>query len=61
MTDMGAEALFNSPAIRQLDTLDISYNGINCEMIEKFKQLDINLIFKSNMPPDYNRFYPANE
>ena len=61
MTDMGAEALLNCPAIRQLDTLDISYNGINCEMIEKFKQLDINLIFKSNMPPDYNRFYPANE
>ncbi len=61
MTDMGAEALLNCPAIHQLDTLDISYNGINCEMIEKFKQLDINLIFKSNMPPDYNRFYPANE
>jgi hypothetical protein len=60
INDIGVEALFNCPAIRQLDTLDISYNCINYKMIEKMNKLDINFICKSNESSDY-RYYPANE
>ncbi|BAY26351.1 hypothetical protein NIES2100_61650 [Calothrix sp. NIES-2100] len=60
INDIGVEALFNSPVICQLDTLDISYNCINYEMINKMNQLGINFICKSDKPSDY-RYYPANE
>ncbi len=43
--DEGAEALFiNCPAIRQLDTLDVSDNCLSREMIKKLKQLNIEII-----------------
>jgi hypothetical protein len=60
MHDIDVEALFNCPAIRQLDTLDISHNYINYEMIEKMNKIDINLICKSNRTYDF-RYYPLNE
>lgn len=60
INDIGLEALYNCPALRQLDTFDISYNCINYEMIEKINKLDINFICKSDNPYDY-RYYPANE
>lgn len=60
INDIGLEALFKCPALRELDTFDISYNCINYEMIEKMNKLDINFICKSDNPYDY-RYYPANE
>lgn len=44
LTDEGAEALLNCPAIHQLDTLDISDNCLSNEMVERLNDLDIEVI-----------------
>lgn len=42
--DEAAEALLSCPKIHYLDTLDISENCLSDEMIQKLKQLDIEII-----------------
>ncbi len=53
MGDEGANALLNCPAIRQLDTLNISHNCLTDEMIEKMNQLNIEVISEKQEPYRY--------
>ncbi|OKH44760.1 hypothetical protein NIES2101_27855 [Calothrix sp. HK-06] len=51
--DEAAKYLLNCPAVRQLDTLDISYNCLTDGMIEKFNQLNIEVISEKQEPYRY--------
>ena len=42
--DEGAEALLNCPAVNQLNTLNVAENFLSDEMIERLKQLNIEVI-----------------
>ncbi|MEO1376882.1 MAG: HEAT repeat domain-containing protein [Cyanobacteria bacterium J06635_10] len=44
LIDPGAEALLNCSAIHQLDTLDIRHNYLTDEMVQRFNQLDIEVL-----------------
>ncbi|MGD1910769.1 MAG: HEAT repeat domain-containing protein [Rivularia sp. (in: cyanobacteria)] len=44
INDEGAAALLNCPFINNLDTLDVSDNYLSDEMVERLKQLDIEVI-----------------
>ncbi|MGD1910767.1 MAG: HEAT repeat domain-containing protein [Rivularia sp. (in: cyanobacteria)] len=44
LIDPGAEALLNCSAIHQLDTLDISDNYLTDEIVQRFNQLDIEVL-----------------
>ncbi len=44
LNDEGAAALLNCPSIKNLDTLDVSDNYLSDEMVERLKQLDIEVI-----------------
>ncbi len=50
--DEGAAALLNCPSIKNLDTLDISDNYLSDEMVERLKQLDIEVI-ADRQDPNY--------
>ncbi|BAY82604.1 pentapeptide repeat protein [Calothrix parasitica NIES-267] len=52
INDEGAEALLNCPSIKNLDTLDVSDNYLSDEMVERLKQLDIEVI-ADRQEPDY--------
>ncbi len=52
INDEGAEALLNCPFIKNLDTLDVSDNYLSDEMVERLKQLDIEVI-ADRQDPDY--------
>jgi hypothetical protein len=53
MQDETAKYLFNCPAVRQLDTLNVSYNCLTDGMIEKFNQLNIEVIAEKQEPYRY--------
>ncbi|MEH1796880.1 HEAT repeat domain-containing protein [Nostoc sp.] len=57
----GAECLLNCPSIRQLDTLDITKNCLNNEIIQKFNGLDIKIIAEGQNSPSPYRYYSADE
>ena len=42
--DEGAEALLNCPAVNHLDTLNVAENFLSDEMVERLKQLNIEVI-----------------
>jgi hypothetical protein len=42
--DEGAEALLNCPAVNQLNTLNVAENFLSDEMIERLKQLNVEVI-----------------
>jgi hypothetical protein len=42
--DEGAEALLNCPAVNHLDTLNVAENFLSDEMVERLKQLDVEVI-----------------
>lgn len=42
--DEGAEALLNCPAVKQLNTLNVAENFLSDEMLERLKQLNIEVI-----------------
>jgi hypothetical protein len=42
--DEGAEALLNCPAVKQLNTLNVAENFLSDEMIERLKQLNVEVI-----------------
>lgn len=44
LIDRGAEALLNCSAIHQLDTLDIRDNYLTDEIVQRFNQLDIEVL-----------------
>lgn len=44
LNDDGAKALLDCPVIKSLDTLNISNNNISNVMIEKLKQLEIEVV-----------------
>ncbi|MEM6754937.1 MAG: HEAT repeat domain-containing protein [Cyanobacteria bacterium P01_C01_bin.38] len=52
LDDEGAAALLNCPFIKNLDTLDVSDNYLSDKMIERLKQLDIEVI-ADRQDPDY--------
>lgn len=52
LNDEGAAALLNCPSIKNLDTLDVSDNYLSDEMVERLKQLDIEVI-ADRQDPDY--------
>lgn len=50
LTDEGAEALLNYPAINQLHTLNVAKNYLSTNMIQRFSQLNCRVIAE---PQDY--------
>ncbi len=42
--DEGAEPLLNCPAVNRLDTLNVSENFLSDEIVERLKQLDVEVI-----------------
>ncbi|BDA76180.1 hypothetical protein CAL7716_103460 (plasmid) [Calothrix sp. PCC 7716] len=54
--DEAAEALLSCPKIHYLDTLDISENCLSDEMIQKLKQLDIEIIANGYQKDSEDRY-----
>jgi hypothetical protein len=55
--DDGAKALLSCSGVRQLDTLNISYNCLTDEMVKEMKKLDIEVIAERQEPYRYLSAY----
>ncbi|BBD70356.1 GUN4 domain protein [Nostoc commune NIES-4072] len=54
--DEGAEVLLNCPAVQQLDTLNVSNNCLTHNMLQRLKQLDIEIISDSRQKHTEDRY-----